>query len=119
MMKNREAVHALAALAHEHRLAVFRLLVKQGPEGLPAGTIGERVGLIPSSLTFHLQALLRAGLITQVRQSRQLIYSADFPTMNALVGFLTEACCAASGSSCEVQCAPRKSSRPARRAKAA
>ena len=77
-MKTVAVIEALSALAHEHRLAVYRLLVEQGPEGLAAGVIGERVGLVPSSLTFHLQNLQRAGLITQRRESRQLIYSADF-----------------------------------------
>ena len=78
-MKSGEAVDALGALAHEHRLAVYRLLVERGPEGLPAGVIAERVGLVPSSLTFHVQALQRAGLITHRRVSRQVFYAADFP----------------------------------------
>jgi DNA-binding transcriptional ArsR family regulator len=81
--------------------------------------IGERVGLQPSTLTFHLQALQRAGLITQVRMSRQLIYSADFPVMNELVGFLTDKCCTTASSSCATECKPQKSSRPMRRSKAA
>ncbi len=74
-MKTPAIIEALGALAHEHRLAIYRLLVQRGPEGLPAGAIGDRVGLVPSSLTFHLQNLQRAGLITQRRESRQLIYS--------------------------------------------
>lgn len=97
-MKGPEAVTALAALAHEHRLAVYRMLVEAGPEGLPAGEISARLKLPPSSLTFHLQSLHRAGLISQQRMSRQLIYAADFSTMNALVGYLTENCCAGSAS---------------------
>jgi DNA-binding transcriptional ArsR family regulator len=92
-MKTRDAIEALAALAHEHRLAVFRLLVQRGPEGLPAGEIAQRIGLAPSSLTFHLQHLTRAGLLTQRRMGRQLIYAADFAAMNALVAYLTEKCC--------------------------
>jgi DNA-binding transcriptional ArsR family regulator len=109
-MKTDAAISALGALAHEHRLAVFRLLVERGPEGMSAGEIAERVGLAPSSLTFHLQGLQRAGLITQRRESRQLIYSADFDTMNGLVGYLTDNCCGGRGS-----CAPAcKPSRPAR-----
>src|ERR1700750_2000773 len=96
-MKSKAAVEALRALAHEHRLAIFRLLVERGPEGLPAGHIGARLKLVPSSLTFHLQNLQRAGLITQRRESRQLIYSADFDSMNGLIGYLTENCCAGSG----------------------
>ena len=87
------AVVALGALAHETRLALFRLLVQQGPEGLPAGRIAETVGVAPSSLSFHLQQLVRAGLITQRRRSRQLIYAADFTAMNELVADLTENCC--------------------------
>jgi ArsR family transcriptional regulator len=89
-----EAVRALGALAHDHRLAIYRLLVERGPEGLPAGVIADRLGIAPSSLTFHLQHLQRSGLIGQQRNSRQLIYAADFSRMNALVGFLTENCCA-------------------------
>ncbi|HEX7115140.1 MAG TPA: metalloregulator ArsR/SmtB family transcription factor [Steroidobacter sp.] len=92
-MNTRDAIEALAALAHEHRLAVFRLLVQRGPEGLSAGEIAERIGLAPSSLTFHLQHLTRAGLLTQRRKGRQLIYAADFAAMNALVAYLTEKCC--------------------------
>jgi|SRR4051812_20109711 ArsR family transcriptional regulator len=107
-MKTTAVIDALGALAHEYRLAIYRLLVEQGPAGLPAGAIGERVGLVPSSLTFHLQALHRAGLITQARASRQLIYSADYPVMNALVGYLTDKCCTAGGQACEPGvCAPQ------------
>jgi DNA-binding transcriptional ArsR family regulator len=118
-MKTAEVIAALGALAHEHRLAIHRLLVQQGPAGLPAGAIGERVGLVPSSLTFHLQALQRAGLIRQVRASRQLIYSADYPAMNGLVDYLTDKCCAASDEGCNPACAPRVAERPARRRSAA
>jgi ArsR family transcriptional regulator, arsenate/arsenite/antimonite-responsive transcriptional repressor len=105
-MKTDEVVNALGALAHTYRLAIYRLLVERGPEGMPAGAIAENVGLVPSSLTFHLQALQRAGLISQVRASRQLIYSADYTAMNGLVGYLTDKCCAASGQGCAPQCAP-------------
>jgi ArsR family transcriptional regulator len=115
-VKTRQVIEALGALAHEHRLAIFRLLIERGPEGLPAGRIAERVGLVPSSLTFHLQNLQRAGLITQRRESRQLFYAADFTAMNALVGYLTENCCAESGAQCAVSCAPALPSRPAKRA---
>jgi DNA-binding transcriptional ArsR family regulator len=92
-VKAAAAIEALGALAHEHRLAVFRLLVEAGPEGLSAGEIAQRVGLVPSSLTFHTQALQRAGLISQRRVSRQLFYAADFGSMNALVHYLTKNCC--------------------------
>jgi ArsR family transcriptional regulator len=88
-----KTVAALSALAHEHRLAAYRMLVERGPDGLPAGVIAEQLGMPPSSLTFHLQHLLRAGLVTQRRMSRQLIYAADFNSMNDLVGYLTENCC--------------------------
>ncbi len=87
------AVSALGALAHEHRLAAFRLLVEAGPNGLPAGAIAEALAVPPSSLTFHLQQLLQAGLATQRRASRQIIYAADFAAMDGLVRYLTENCC--------------------------
>lgn len=105
-MKPTDVVTALGALAHEHRLGIFRLLVERGPEGLPAGVIAERMDLVPSSLTFHVQALQRAGLITQRRASRQLIYSADYVAMSALLSFLTERCCAQSDSACPPNCLP-------------
>jgi ArsR family transcriptional regulator len=100
-----ETVDALGALAHEHRLGIYRLLVEKGPEGLSAGDIAERIGLVPSSLTFHVQSLQRAGLISQRRVSRQLFYAADFDTMNALVNYLTQNCCAGSAS-CAPACKP-------------
>jgi ArsR family transcriptional regulator len=105
-MKTPSVIVALSALAHEHRLAIFRLLVERGPEGLPAGVIGERVGLLPSSLTFHLQNLHRAGLITQQRVGRQLIYGANYESMNGLVSYLTENCCSQSGGDCAAACKP-------------
>lgn len=99
-MDSPHAVLALAALAHETRLAIYRMLVESGPDGLPAGTIAERLGMPPSSLTFHVQHLHRAGLLTQRRLSRQLIYAADFTRMHALVGFLTENCCGQGPAAC-------------------
>lgn len=104
-MKSPQAVDALGALAHEHRLAIYRLLVQSGPEGLSAGAIAERVGMLPSSLTFHIQSLQRAGLVTQTRVSRHLIYAADFSAMNNLVDYLTENCCGGA-QSCRTECAP-------------
>jgi DNA-binding transcriptional ArsR family regulator len=92
-MDEKHAIAALGALAQETRLALFRLLVTCGPAGLPAGTIGERLGVQPSLLSFHLAQLAHAGLITQRRLSRQLIYSADYGAMNALLAYLTENCC--------------------------
>lgn len=118
-MKTPQVIEALGALAHEHRLAIFRLLIERGPAGLPAGRIAERVGLVPSSLTFHLQNLQRAGLIGQRRVSRQLFYSADFTAMNALVGYLTDNCCAESGTECAVDCAPSRPAKAKRAPKAA
>ncbi|MGA3158334.1 MAG: metalloregulator ArsR/SmtB family transcription factor [Steroidobacteraceae bacterium] len=114
-MKTNEIIEALGALAHEHRLAIFRLLVERGPEGLAAGQIAARVGLVPSSLTFHLQSLQRAGLITQERESRQLIYTADFDAMSGLVRYLTENCCADSAT-CAPNCKPPVPVRTAKRA---
>jgi ArsR family transcriptional regulator, arsenate/arsenite/antimonite-responsive transcriptional repressor len=107
-VKAKDVIEALGALAHEHRLRIYRLLVEQGPIGMPAGHIAAKMGLVPSSLTFHLQALQRAGLISQRRESRQLIYSADFDVMNGVVGYLTENCCAGSGE-CAPTCKPARS----------
>lgn len=117
-MKTTLVIGALSALAHEHRLKIYRLLVEQGPDGLSAGIIGERVGLLPSSLTFHLQNLQRAGLILRQRMRRQLIYSADFEVMNGLIGYLTENCCSVSGGTCGEACEPirpkKSTKRPAK-----
>jgi ArsR family transcriptional regulator, arsenate/arsenite/antimonite-responsive transcriptional repressor len=93
----KNAVAALAALAHDTRLAIFRLLIERGPDGLAAGAIARALQLPPSSLTFHLQHLAHADLITQRRLSRQLIYAADFTAMNALLAYLTENCCGRDG----------------------
>jgi len=100
-------VAALGALAHEHRLAAYRLLVEAGPDGLPAGAIAGRLGIPPSSLTFHLQHLLRAGLVIQRRVSRHLIYAMVPAAMNDLVGYLTENCCG--GAACSPACVPATS----------
>ena len=90
----------MSALAHNSRLAVFRLLVQAGPKGLAAGAIGEEVGLPPATLSFHLAHLARAGLVQPRPEGRFVIYSADFQNMNALVGYLTENCCSSAA------CAP-------------
>jgi DNA-binding transcriptional ArsR family regulator len=82
----KQVVAALGAIAHDHRLAVYRLLVQGGPEGISAGEIAERLEMPPSSLTFHLQQMLRAGLVRQRRLGRQIIYAADYAAMNSLVG---------------------------------
>ena len=88
-----QAVLALGALAQDHRLAVFRMLVKAGPKGLPAGEIAAELGVPASSLSFHLAHLNRAGLVTQRRESRSLIYAADIASMNGLLAYLVEDCC--------------------------
>jgi len=89
-----QAVDALAALANESRLAIYRLLVESGPQGLAAGRIAERLDLPPATLSFHLAHLARTGLVRSRQDGRFVIYSADFQNMNALVGYLTENCCA-------------------------
>jgi ArsR family transcriptional regulator len=102
-----QAVQALAALAHDTRLALYRMLVERGPDGLPAGVIAERLAVPPSSLTFHVQHLHRAGLVTQRRVGRQLIYAADYAVMNTLLGYLTENCCGrGSAAQCTEACNP-------------
>ncbi len=110
-MEANQAIAALGALSHETRLAVFRLLVQRGPDGLSAGTIAQALGLQPSSLTFHLQQLSHAGLISQRRLGRQLIYATDFAAMNALMGYLTENCCGG-GASCAPVCRPETVAHP-------
>jgi DNA-binding transcriptional ArsR family regulator len=97
-MESEKTVRALGALAQEHRLAAFRLLVQAGPDGLPAGALAEALGLPASSMSFHLAQLSNAGLVSQRRQSRSIIYAADFAAMTALLAYLTENCCA--GSAC-------------------
>ena len=92
-MDANSVIKALAALAQEHRLAVYRLLVQAGPEGLSAGILADRIGVAPSSMSFHLAQLANAGLLMQRRQSRSIIYSADFDVMNSVMGYLTENCC--------------------------
>lgn len=92
-METDNALEALAALAHGIRLAVFRLLVQAGPEGLPAGRIAELMEMPASSLSFHLKELHRAGLLASRQEGRSIIYMAQFETMNALLGYLTENCC--------------------------
>jgi DNA-binding transcriptional ArsR family regulator len=92
-MKKQDAVAILAALAQDNRLDVFRLLVEAGPEGMPAGHIGTSLRLPPNALTFHLDRLREAGLVTSCRDGRSMIYAAQFAAMNALVSYLTDHCC--------------------------
>ncbi|WP_449412650.1 ArsR/SmtB family transcription factor [Pandoraea soli] len=92
-METNTAIEALAALAHAVRLAVFRLLMQAGPEGLPAGRIAELMDMPASSLSFHLKELHRAKLLASRQEGRSIIYMAHFETMNALLGYLTQNCC--------------------------
>lgn len=108
-MNSTDAVAALGALAQEHRLALFRLLVQAGPDGLAAGAIAEALGIPNSSLSFHLAQLSRAGLILQERRHRERIYSADYGAMNGLVGFLMENCCQGAGCAPSAETRERKS----------
>ena len=101
---------ALGALAQESRLAVFRLLVRRGPAGLPAGEISERVGVPPTTLSFHLAQLSHAGLVTSRRDGRSISYAANYPGMQDLMGFLLDNCCRDSAG-----CAPPEAGRRRRR----
>jgi ArsR family transcriptional regulator len=112
-MEKKSALVALAGLAQESRLDVFRVLVEQGPEGMAAGEIAEKLKLANATLSFHLKELTHAGLVVPRQDGRFIYYSANFTTMNSLVSYLTENCCR--GATCDIACAP-KSSRPKRRA---
>ncbi|MEQ1889124.1 MAG: metalloregulator ArsR/SmtB family transcription factor [Alphaproteobacteria bacterium] len=102
-MESKDVIQALSALAQETRLAVFRLLVQAGPAGLPAGEIAARLNCPSNTLSFHLRELSHAGLVRAKRQSRSIIYAADFGAMQGLLGFLTENCCTLSpDASCNV-----------------
>jgi len=101
-MEKTDAIGALAALAHESRLDIFRLLVQAGPQGLPAGKIGERLGLPSATLSFHLNHLKHAGLATFRREGRSLIYAAEYAAMNGLLAYLTENCCQGDTAGCGV-----------------
>ncbi len=103
-MKKPDALAALAALAQENRLDVFRLLIEAGPDGLPAGRVADALRLAPNTLTFHLDRLREAGLVSVRRDGRSMIYAAQFDRMNALVGYLTENCCGGRPD----QCAPAR-----------
>jgi ArsR family transcriptional regulator len=111
-MKNPDAVAALAALAQDNRLDVFRLLVQAGPEGMPAGKVAEELGLAPNTLTFHFDRLRSVGLVNVHREGRSMIYAAQFDVMNRLLGFLTENCCQGAAEQCAPAiCKPSKSKR--------
>src|SRR5919201_5414558 len=108
-METKDAVAALAALAQDNRLEVFRLLVQAGPNGMTAGAVAETLDLAPNTLTFHFDRLRTAGLVTVRREGRSMIYAARYEAMNALLGYLTENCC--QGRSCAP--ARRKTAVPA------
>ena len=110
-MEKSNAVAALAALAQDNRLDVYRLLVEAGPEGMPAGEIASILKLAPNTLTFHFYRLRMAGLVTVRRDGRSMIYAARYDTMNALLGYLTENCCKGAKDAC----APAAECRPARK----
>ena len=99
-MKNIDAVAALAALAQESRLAVFRLLVRSAPDGLTPGVIGEQLELPAPTLSFHLKALAQAGLVSAVQEGRYLRYRAEMASIDALIAFLTEDCCGGDPARC-------------------
>lgn len=105
-MERKDALQALSALAQGTRLEVFRLLVRSGPPGLAAGTIAERVGVPPATLSFHLKELERAGLLTARRESRQIYYAPDVEGMRDLLAFLTEDCCGGHPEICAPLAAP-------------
>jgi len=106
-MKKSNVIGSLGALAQETRLDIFRLLVQKGPDGLPAGEIGDRLGQPSPTLSFHLNQLRFAGLVTSRRKSRLIIYSANYKAMNDLLAYLTENCCAGRPDLCAPEaCAP-------------
>jgi DNA-binding transcriptional ArsR family regulator len=105
-MNTQTAVKALAALAHDSRLEVFRLLVQAGPDGISAGDIAERLGIPASTLSFHMKSLAHAGLVESRQRSRFIYYSANFEAMNTLVGYLGENCCG--GRSCAPAAVPAR-----------
>lgn len=101
-MEKINAIAALAALAQDTRLDIFRLLVQAGTDGLPAGQIGDRLQLPAATLSFHLSQLKQAGLVTFRRDGRSLIYVAEYAAMNGLLGYLTENCCRGDAAGCGV-----------------
>jgi ArsR family transcriptional regulator len=107
-METKFIIAALAALAQESRLTIFRLLVQAGPQGMPAGRISEVTGIAPSSLSFHLKEMSHATMVTSRQEGRYVIYSANFDTMNALLAYLTENCCEGTPCTAELQCIPAK-----------
>jgi DNA-binding transcriptional ArsR family regulator len=111
-MEKKAALIALAALAQESRLDIFRVLVQAGADGMPAGHIGEQLGLPSATLAFHLKELKNAGLVTFTRNGRSLIYAAEYPAMNALLSYLTENCCGRPANLCLPTCQPEAGANP-------
>ncbi|MBS0641324.1 MAG: helix-turn-helix transcriptional regulator [Proteobacteria bacterium] len=105
-MEKSSVLVALSALAQETRLDIFRLLIQAGPDGMPAGQIGERLGLPSATLAFHLKELKTAGLATVTRNGRSLIYAAAYPTMNGLLAYLMENCCGGPTTAAQPSCLP-------------
>ena len=103
-MEASAVIRALAALAQEHRLAVYRLLVQAGSAGMSAGSISEATGIAPSSLSFHLKEMSHANMVTSRQEGRYVIYSANFATMNTLLAYLTENCCGGTPCTPDLQC---------------
>jgi DNA-binding transcriptional ArsR family regulator len=103
---------ALGALAQESRLDIFRLLVQAGEAGMPAGKVGEQLGLPSATLAFHLKELKHAGLIAFTREGRSLIYAAVYPTMNDLLAYLTENCCQGLPAACGLPPAKPSTAKP-------
>jgi DNA-binding transcriptional ArsR family regulator len=114
-MEIKDIVAALGALAQETRLAIFRLLVETGPQGLPVGRIAERLGLANATLSFHLKELTNTGLAVATPNGRSIIYSANFLTMNSVLDYLTENCCAGANCDSTAACIPVKVIAPRRR----
>ena len=109
-MEETSVIEALSALAHESRLAILRLLMPEGADGLAAGQVGQRLGIPANALSFHLTRLRYAGLVTARRNGRQIIYAADYEGMQKLMGFLTENCCQNAAEGCSPECPPTRSS---------
>ena len=103
-MKTDKAIEALSALAHESRLRIYRLLIRQGPQGLPAGSIAQRMEMPAATLSFHLKELAHAGMVSARQEGRFIHYSANYQTMNGLLAYLTENCCL--DENCATECVP-------------
>src|ERR1700756_106285 len=112
-MEQTDAVAALAALAQDNRLEIFRLLVRAGRDGMPAGQVAEALDLAPNTLTFHFDRLRGAGLVTVRRDGRSMIYAARYDTMNALLGYLTENCCQGRSDRCAPAARMKRAPAPA------